>query len=168
MSPFSSSSTNKNSNKSSSEPKKQRIRTPILLQMHATECGAACLGSVLAHFGRWVPLTELREKCEVSRDGSSAASILRAARHYGLECRGLSVGAELLRQLPMPVVLFWQFNHFVILEGFDENHYYLNDPATGRRKLTVEEFSKGYSKIALTFERGENFKPGGQRAGIMH
>ena len=168
MSPFSSSSTNKNSNKSSSEPKKQRIRTPILLQMHATECGAACLGSVLAHFGRWVPLTELREKCEVSRDGSSAASILRAARHYGLECRGLSLGAELLRQLPMPVVLFWQFNHFVILEGFDENHYYLNDPATGRRKLTVEEFSKGYSKIALTFERGENFKPGGQRAGIMH
>ncbi len=168
MSPFSSSSTNKNSNKSSSEPKKQRIRTPILLQMHATECGAACLGSVLAHFGRWVPLTELREKCEVSRDGSSAASILRAARHYGLECRGLSLGAELLRQLPMPVVLFWQFNHFVILEGFDENHYYLNDPATGRRKLTIEEFSKGYSKIALTFERGENFKPGGQRAGIMH
>ena len=138
------------------------------MQMHATECGAACLGSVLAHFGRWVPLTELREKCEVSRDGSSAASILRAARHYGLECRGLSLGAELLRQLPMPVVLFWQFNHFVILEGFDENHYYLNDPATGRRKLTVEEFSKGYSKIALTFERGENFKPGGQRAGIMH
>lgn len=168
MSPFSSNSTNKNSNKSSSEPKKQRIRTPILLQMHATECGAACIGSVLAHFGRWVPLTELREKCEVSRDGSSAASILRAARHYGLECRGLSVGAELLRQLPMPVVLFWQFNHFVILEGFDDNHYYLNDPATGRRKLTVEEFSKGYSKIALTFERGEDFKPGGQRAGIIH
>ncbi len=168
MSPLSSSSTNKNSNKSSSEPKKQRIRTPILLQMHAAECGAACLGSVLAHFGRWVPLTELREKCEVSRDGSSAASILRAARHYGLECRGLSVGAEMLRQLPMPVVLFWQFNHFVILEGFDDKHYYLNDPATGRRKLTVEEFSKGYSKIGLTFERGEDFKPGGQRAGIMH
>ena len=135
--------------------------------MHATECGAACLGSVLAHYGRWVPLTELREKCEVSRDGSSAASILRAARHYGLECRGLNAGTELLRKLPMPAVLFWQFNHFVVLEGFDGNHYYLNDPATGRRKLTANEFVRSYSKIALTFERGEDFKPGGRRPGIL-
>ncbi len=151
---------------SKSEPQNQRIRTPILLQMHATECGAACLGSVLAWYGRWVPLTELREKCEVSRDGSSAASILRAARHYGLECRGLSINAELLKQLQMPAVLFWQFNHFVVLEGFDDNHFYLNDPATGRRRLTVEEFTKGYSRIALKFERGDGFEPGGRRPGI--
>ncbi|MDE0507222.1 MAG: cysteine peptidase family C39 domain-containing protein [Gammaproteobacteria bacterium] len=151
---------------SKSEPQNQRIRTPILLQMHATECGAACLGSVLAWYGRWVPLTELREKCEVSRDGSSAASILRAARHYGLECRGLSIGAESLKLLQMPAVLFWQFNHFVVLEGFDDNHFYLNDPATGRRRLTVEEFNKGYSRIALKFERGDSFEPGGRRPGI--
>ena len=151
---------------SKSEPQNQRIRTPILLQMHATECGAACLGSVLAWYGRWVPLTELREKCEVSRDGSSAASILRAARHYGLECRGLSINAELLKQLQMPAVLFWQFNHFVVLEGFDDNHFYLNDPASGRRKLTADEFSKGYSRIALKFERGDSFEPGGRRPGI--
>ena len=158
MSPFGSGS--------KSEPQNQRIRTPILLQMHATECGAACLGSVLAWYGRWVPLTELREKCEVSRDGSSAASILRAARHYGLECRGLSINAELLKQLQMPAVLFWQFNHFVVLEGFDDNHFYLNDPASGRRKLTADEFSKGYSRIALKFERGDSFEPGGRRPGI--
>ena len=151
---------------SKSEPQNQRIRTPILLQMHATECGAACLGSVLAWYGRWVPLTELREKCEVSRDGSSAASILRAARHYGLECRGLSIGAESLKLLQMPAVLFWQFNHFVVLEGFDDNHFYLNDPASGRRKLTADEFSKGYSRIALKFERGDSFEPGGRRPGI--
>ncbi|MDE2972639.1 MAG: cysteine peptidase family C39 domain-containing protein, partial [Acidobacteriota bacterium] len=87
--------------------------------MHASECGAACLGSVLAFFGRWVPLTELRERCEVSRDGSSAASIARAARHYGLECNGLSLRADQLRMLPLPLILFWQFSHFVVLEGFD-------------------------------------------------
>ena len=84
------------------DPSKRRITTPIVLQMHASECGAACLGSILAYFGRWVPLTELREKCEVSRDGSSAASILRASRHYGLECNGLSMRADQLKKLQLP------------------------------------------------------------------
>ena len=165
MTLFGSGSTEGSNN--SSTPRKQRVRTPILLQMHATECGAACLGSILAHYGRWVPLTELRERCEVSRDGSSAASILRAARHYGMECRGLSINAEMLKLLRAPAILFWQFNHFVVLEGFDDNYFYLNDPATGRRKLTIEEFSKGFSRIALKLERGENFEPGGQRPGIV-
>lgn len=143
------------------------MRTPVLLQMHASECGAACLGSVLAHFGRRVPLTELRERCEVSRDGSSAAGVLRAARHYGLKCRGLSVSAKFLKQLPLPLILFWQYSHFVILEGYDANYFYLNDPAIGRRRVTAEEFGKGYSGIALELERGENFEPGGERAGLL-
>ena len=146
----------------SSRRANQKITTPVLLQMHATECGAACLGSVLAYFGRWVPLTELREKCEVSRDGSSAASIVRAARHYGLECKGLSIQADLLKNLNLPLILFWQFSHFVVLEGIDENHVYLNDPASGRRKLTKEEFAKNYSSIALQFNTTENFTPGGE------
>ena len=154
-------------NKAKSEPSKQRAATPVLLQMHATECGAASLGMVLAHFGRWVPLTELREKCEVSRDGSSAASIARAARHYGLECRGLSLRAESLKKVEMPLILFWQFSHFVVLEGFDERNFHLNDPATGRRTLSAEEFTKDYSGVALRFKRTENFRPGGERAGLF-
>ncbi|MXZ80643.1 MAG: ATP-binding cassette domain-containing protein, partial [Gammaproteobacteria bacterium] len=149
-----------------SPPLKQKVTTPILLQMHASECGAACLGIVLAFFGRRVPLTELREKCEVSRDGSSAASILRASRHYGLECSGLSLRVEQLSMLELPLILFWQFSHFVVLEGFDGRNYYLNDPSTGRRKLTAEEFNKGYSGIALRFERGDDFRPGGEQPGL--
>ena len=145
----------------------RRVATPILLQMHATECGAACLGSVLGHFGRWVPLTELREKCEVSRDGSSAASIVRAARHYGLESSGLSVRAEALKKLQLPLIVFWKFSHFVVVEGFDDRYFYLNDPATGRRRLSAEEFDKGYSGIALRFERGPDFETGGERPGLF-
>ena len=153
--------------KASRDLSKRRITTPVLLQMHASECGAACLGSVLAYFGRWVPLTELREKCEVSRDGSSAASISRAARHYGLECNGLSIRVEQLKKLQLPLILFWQFSHFVVLEGFDDRHFYLNDPATGRRRLSAEEFDKGYSGIALRFKRGDEFTTGGERPGLF-
>ncbi len=155
------------SDRTASEPSKRRVTTPLLLQMHATECGAACLGSILAYFGRWVPLTELRERCEVSRDGSSAASLSRASRHYGLECRGLSVRAESLKKLPLPLILFWQFSHFVVLEGFDAGNFHLNDPATGRRTLSAEEFTKSYSGIALQFKRGADFRPGGERPGLF-
>ena len=155
------------SDKAASDVLKRRVSTPILLQMHASECGAACLGSILAYFGRWVPLTELREKCEVSRDGSSAASILRASRHYGLECKGLSVRAEQLKKLRLPLILFWQFSHFVVLEGYDGRHFYLNDPSTGRRRLSSEEFNKGYSGIALQFERGAEFSPGGEAPSLF-
>ena len=150
-----------------SNSSKPRVTTPILLQMHASECGAACLGIVLAHFGRWVPLTELREKCEVSRDGSSAASILRASRQYGLECKGLSLRADQLKKLRPPLILFWQFSHFVVLEGFDGRHVHLNDPSTGRRRISAEEFEKGYSGIALQLERGADFSPGGGQPSLF-
>ena len=154
-------------NKAASDTSKRRVTTPILLQMHASECGAACLGSILAYFGRWVPLSELREKCEVSRDGSSAASILRASRNYGLECSGLSLRAEQLKKLDLPLILFWQFSHFVVLEGFDGRNYYLNDPSTGRRRLSAEEFTRGYSGIALRFKRGDDFSTGGEPPGLL-
>ncbi|MXW03651.1 MAG: NHLP family bacteriocin export ABC transporter peptidase/permease/ATPase subunit [Gemmatimonadetes bacterium] len=161
------STTKQAGNKNAADDSAQRISTPVLLQMHASECGAACLGIVLGYFGRWVPLTELREKCEVSRDGSSAASILRASRHYGLECNGLSVRAEQLKMLEFPLVLFWQFSHFLVLEGIDSRYYYLNDPSTGRRRVSSEEFEKGYSGIALRFKRGGDFTPGGEQPDLF-
>ncbi len=146
------------------QPKK-RITTPLFLQMHVTECGAACLGSVLAYFGRWVPLSELRKRCEVSRDGSTAAGILRAARHYGLKGTGRMVPHDQLHQLP--AILFWEFHHFLILEGFEGNYAYLNDPSSGRRKVPMEELSKSYSGIVLEFERTPGFQPSGIRPSIL-
>ena len=157
----------KDRDKASSDVPKKKVNTPVLLQMHASECGAACLGMILAYFGRWAPLTELREKCEVSRDGSSAASIARAARHYGLECKGLSLQAEQLQMVELPLILFWQFSHFVVLEGFDNQGFYLNDPATGKRRVSAEEFIKDYSRIALRFKRGPDFRPGGEQPSLL-
>ena len=147
--------------------KRRRVVTPLLLQTHATECGAACLGSVLAHFGRWVPLTELRGRCEVGRDGSTAAGLKRAAEHYGLECSGWSVELNRLRQMPLPIILFWEFNHFVVLEGFDRKWFYLNDPATGRRKLSAQEFARGFTGVALQFRSGPEFQPGGAPTNLL-
>lgn len=146
---------------------RRRVKTPLLLQMHATECGAACLGSVLAHFGRWVPLAELRGRCEVGRDGSTAAGLVRAARHYGLRCAGRSLSVRLLRRMPLPLVLFWEFNHFVVLEGFDQGHFYLNDPAVGRRQIREEDFRKSFTGIALEFSPGPDFSRGGARASTL-
>lgn len=140
---------------------RRRLTTPLVMQMHMTECGAACLGSVLAHFGRWVPLNELRGRCGVSRDGSTAAGLARAARHYGLECTGKSVNANHLVNMPLPQILFWEWNHFLILEGFDGKRVHLNDPAMGRRKLTVEEFARGFSGIALHLRPAPSFQRGG-------
>ena len=141
----------------------ERIRTPLVMQTHASECGAACLGSVLAWFGRWVPFSELREVCEVSRDGSNAASLANAAQRYGLECTGYRLTGNQLGSLRLPLILFWEYRHFVVLEGWKDGWFFLNDPAVGRRKLSDEEFQAGFGRTALAFERGENFEPGGER-----
>ena len=145
----------------------QRVTTPLLLQMHGTECGVACLASVLAYFGRWVPVAELRDRCAVSRDGSTAGGIVRAAKHYGLQCSGLNAQVHQLKKLPLPLILFWEFNHFLILEGFDHKQFFLNDPATGRRKLSAEEFNTSFSGIVLQFKPGPEFQRGGVRSGIL-
>ena len=149
-----------------SSARRGRVVTPLLLQTHATECGAACLGSVLAHFGKWVPFTELRSTCEVGRDGSTAAGLKRAAEHYGLECSGWSLQVKRLKQMPLPMILFWEFNHFVVLEGFDRKWFYLNDPATGHRRLSAEEFDAGFTGVALKLGPGPAFQPGGTPSGL--
>ncbi|MCY4008118.1 MAG: cysteine peptidase family C39 domain-containing protein [Rhodobacteraceae bacterium] len=146
----------------------KRVVTPLVMQMHMTECGAACLGSILALFGRWVPLSELRQQCAVSRDGSTAAGLARAARHYGLECKGRRVQAHNLQKMPMPQILFWEWSHFLILEGFDAKHAYLNDPAMGRRTLSYTEFADGFSGIALHLKPSTGFVPGAPPPGVLH
>ncbi len=150
----------------STKKQHKRAVTPLVMQMHLTECGAACLGSVLAYFGRWIPLNELRITCGVNRDGSTAAGLARAGREYGLKCSGRNVNAHHLTNMPVPQILFWEWNHFLILEGFDGQSVHLNDPAMGRRKLSMDEFEKGFSGIALQFEPGPNFQPGGTPPGM--
>ena len=122
---------------------------------------------MLAHFGRWVPLTELSRICRAGRDGSTAADLKRAAEHYGLECSGWSVNVNRLKRMRLPLILFWEFNHFLILEGFDRKWFHLNDPAAGRRKLSAKEFDAGFTGIAMQFQPTPEFRPGGAPANLL-
>ena len=137
--------------------------TPVILQMEAAECGAAALAIVLAYHGAWISLEQLRIACGVSRDGSKASNIIRAARRYGLVARGYSVEPAALGQLPMPCIIHWNFKHFVVMEGVSGRHAYINDPATGRRRVSMAELDRAFTGVALTFERGEEFKKLGAR-----
>ncbi len=139
------------------------VRTPIVLQMEAVECGAACLAIVLGHHGRHVPLEELRIACGVSRDGSTAGSMVRVAEAHGLEAAGYRQGAEEVLAGPLPAVVLWNANHFLVVEGARGDQVRLNDPAHGRRRVGLAEFATGYSGIVLTFAPGPDFARGGSR-----
>ena len=146
-------------------PASRRVaRVPQVMQMEALECGAACLAMILAYYGRWVPLEQLRVDCGVSRDGSKATNILKAARSYGLAAKGMTYLANaLMRKGSLPCIAFWNFNHFVVVKGCKGKNVYINDPARGEVKVPFDEFEESFTGVALVFEKTDAFEEGGKK-----
>ena len=138
------------------------VKVPVVMQMESNECGAACLCMILAYYGKWVSLAQLREDCDVSRDGSKMGNIAIAARSYGLSAQGKLAGTEYLQENPCyPCILYWNSSHFVVLDGFHGKYAYLNDPAKGEVRVTMDEFESSYSGVAILLEPTDAFEEGG-------
>ena len=147
---------------------KGAAKVPMVMQMEALECGAASLTMILAYYDKWIPLEQVRADCGVSRDGSNAKNVLKAARSYGLIAKGYRYEPEDLKKNgKFPCIIHWNFNHFLVLCGFRGNKAVLNDPAKGTYSVSMETFDKSFTGICLMFEPGENFEPGGKPKSVI-
>ena len=148
-------------------PCNKREKTPTILQMEAVECGAASLAMILGYYGTFIPLERLRVECGVSRDGSKASKIVLAARRFGLNADGYRREIANLKNTVFPAIIFWEFNHFVVLEGFKGDKAYINDPASGRRKVSYADFDTSYTGVILEFSKSESFVKQGKKPSLF-
>jgi len=147
---------------------RRTVQTPSMIQIEPLECGSVALGIVLAHYGRWVSLEELRAACGVSRNGSQAANLLQAARSYGLVAQAFKAEPHQLSRLFPPLVLHWNFSHFVVFEGFTrKGRARINDPAMGRRTISAAELDESMTGVVLSFRPGPGFKRRGHRPSLF-
>ena len=147
---------------------KKVARVPVVMQMEALECGAASLCMILAYYGKWVPLEQVRADCGVSRDGSNARNIALAAMNYGMEVHAYRLEPEQLRsEGTFPCIVHWEFNHFIVCDGFRGDKVYLNDPARGSYTVSRERFDEGFTGIAMMMKPGESFTPGGKPRSVL-
>ena len=143
-------------------------KVPFVMQLEALECGAACLCMILAYYDKWIPLEQVREDCGVSRDGSNARNMLKAARFYGLDAKGLRCEPETLKEHgAFPCIIHWNFNHFVVLDGFRNGKAYLNDPARGTYSVSMDTFDESFTGICLQFEPTDTFMPSGKPKSML-
>lgn len=147
---------------------KRIANVPVIMQMEALECGAACLAMILAYYGCWIPLEQVRRDCGISRDGSNAKNILKAARSYKLTAQGYRFEPEYLKENgKFPCIVHWNFNHFIVLKGIKGKKVYINDPAKGSIVMSIEEFDKGFTGICIVCEPEEDFVPSGKKKSIL-
>lgn len=144
-------------------------KVPVILQLEALECGAASLAMVMAYYNKWIPLEQVRIDCGVSRDGSNAKNILIAARNYKMTAKGYRYEPDSLKAKgKFPCIIHWNFNHFVVLNGFKRNKAVLNDPARGIVEVSMEEFDRSFTGICIMLEPTEGFIPDGRKKSIRN
>ena len=154
----------KGKNKIVQPVKKGAAKVPFIMQMEALECGAACLAMVLAYYGKWVPLEQVRRDCGVSRDGSNALNVMLAGRNYGLEANGYRFEPEYLKNNgTFPCIVHWEFNHFIVVNGFKNNKVSINDPARGTITISMEEFDEKFTGLCILFAPSDTFVADGKR-----